>query len=265
MFYLNVSKTTISRDASRVVRCVYGPRTLAFPPTVRSADQQALRAARSLKSLVLNKGLKRLGGELYIGGDQNAWTRSPFQESAIVRVSLSATVQRIDPGTFENCRSLRSISLPEGVKYIGVRSFAGTALSELTLPKSIVRVDPHAFLNEQLTVRFAAGTEAIPKEVLSGGIFGSLVVPASVREIRHGACARSTLFSIVFEDCSCLENIGTEAFCECKITQLKLPDSVKVIGKDAFRGCRSLATLLLSENTALEEICNNAFCGTGIT
>lgn len=264
MYCLTVSRMVLSKDASRVIGCADGLRTAAFPPTVRSVDMQAFCGADVLRSVVLNDGLTRLGGELHIK-DQEVWTRSPFQNSAITSVRLPSAMQRVEPGAFENCKRLRNVSLPEGVKYIGVRSFAGTALSELELPRSIVRVDPQAFLNEHLTVRFAAGTDAIPREVLMDCTFGHLFIPASVREIRQDACARSTVSSVVFEAGSCLERIGPETFCGCRISSLSLPDSVKSVEMAAFRDCRDLVCLELSESAALAEIGNNAFRNTALT
>lgn len=52
-------------------------------------------------------------------------------------------------------------------------------------------------------------------------------------------------------------DIGAEAFCNTKITAMELPEGVRRIGEDAFRGCSELEKIVISRN--VEEIQGNIF------
>lgn len=61
------------------------------------------------------------------------------------RFELSSTLRRIEYGAFENCESLRSIDLPEGLEYVGEMCFAGSSLESVRLPPAMKVVEKFAF------------------------------------------------------------------------------------------------------------------------
>lgn len=61
------------------------------------------------------------------------------------RVKLPRTLKRIEYGAFENCESLRSIDLPEGLEYVGEMCFAGSSLESVRLPPAMKVVEKFAF------------------------------------------------------------------------------------------------------------------------
>ena len=56
----------------------------------------------------------------------------------------------------------------------------------------------------------------------------------------------------MFQKNSKLETIGNRAFQQTNITSIAIPDSVTVIGKQAFNRCTSLTEVNISKNSKLE-------------
>ena len=67
------------------------------------------------------EGLEILGTNEY-PDNGNLWY-GVFEESSIESVELPSTLKRIEYWAFENCKSLKSITLPDKLEYIGNRCF----------------------------------------------------------------------------------------------------------------------------------------------
>lgn len=57
------------------------------------------------------------------------------------------------------------------------------------------------------------------------------------------------------------QTIGKNAFTQCNISKVIIPDSVKVIDKCAFVGCKNLSEVKIGEKSHLERINASAFDG----
>lgn len=56
------------------------------------------------------------------------------------------TVTHISDGLFENCEDLRSVTLPDSLKYLGTRTFKNCInLDEVSIPESLSRIPPQTF------------------------------------------------------------------------------------------------------------------------
>ena len=58
---------------------------------------------------------------------------------------MPSTLKRIEYGVFEACRSLKSVTWPEKLEYIGEMSFSNCKLEEITFPASVEEIGEHAF------------------------------------------------------------------------------------------------------------------------
>lgn len=143
------------------------------------------------------------------------------------------------------CKTVKSITLPEGIKTIGKRAFCGCkALEEVDLPEGLERIGLTAF----------SDCTSLKK----------ITIPASVREIIDSSNIRC---GGVFSNCKSLEQvvlseglekIGVKAFEKCiSLKMISIPSSVKHIGDSAFSNCKSLEQVVLSEG--LEAIEDGAF------
>lgn len=88
-----------------------------------------------------------LSGTVYIGGRINEIGTSAFQgcsslESVIYRNNLMTV---ISDQCFYNCTSLSNVELPTSLTKIEKYAFANTALTEVTIPDSVISIDSTAF------------------------------------------------------------------------------------------------------------------------
>jgi hypothetical protein len=64
---------------------------------------------------------------------------------------------------------------------------------------------------------------------------------------------------LTFETGSVLREIGESVFPQRRLKSIVIPASVEVIGKKAFRGCKSLASVTFEDESNLLEVGGGAF------
>ena len=198
-----------------------------------------------------------------------------------------AKVVSIGNYAFNNCTSLESITIPEGVTKIGYGAFNGCKnLSEVVLPDSLTALDNYAFeyctaltditLPAGLTTAndafyksgltsatFKDGMTKIPSGIFSDcSEFKSITFPTTVTEIDDYA----------FNNCTSLESItipegvtkiGYGAFNSCKnLSEVVLPDSLTALDNYAFEYCTALTDITLPAGLTTA---NYAFYKSGLT
>lgn len=92
-----------------------------FPASLRKVAQGAFAGCRSLKEIRFKDGLEALGTDQYL--DDGKLYYGAFQNSVVEYVELPATLKRIEYSAFEGCKALKSITLPEGLEFIGKMCF----------------------------------------------------------------------------------------------------------------------------------------------
>ena len=147
---------------------------------------------------------------------------------------------------FLYCRSLTSITIPNGVTSIGNSAFWGCySLTSITIPNSVTSIGDYAFMDcSGLT------SVTIPNSVTSIGDYAfmdcsgltSVIIPNSVTIIGDGAfydCDGLTSVTIP----NSVTSIGYRAFYDCdSLATITIPNSVTSIGDAAFAYCSSLAS-----------------------
>ena len=133
-------------------------------------------------------------------------------------------VTSIGNQAFKECRSLKSITIPDGVTNIGPQAFAFcTRVTSITIPKSVTSIVESAF-------SFCTGLT-------------SITIPDGVPSIGRWAFAHCTsLRSITIPDS--VTSIGRHAFSRCSdLTSITIPDRVANIGPAAFAKCTKLTKI----------------------
>lgn len=143
-------------------------------------------------------------------------------------------------GAFSGNKKLTSITLPEGIKSIGVSAFENcSSLVRINLPGSVTEIDALAFSNcISLT---------------------SINIPDNIK----------TIETWTFQNCKSLENIklpngvitiGSFAFEGCaSLVDINIPESVTYFDTGAFRGCSSLESIEIPKD--ITTIAGNVFSG----
>ena len=139
--------------------------------------------------------------------------------SSLKSITIPNSVTTIGEEAFENCDSLKSITIPNSVTTIGNSAFSYCdSLTSITIPDSVISIGEDAFFNcDSLT---------------------SITIPDSVT------------------------TIGDYAFYDCdSLTSITIPDSVIRIGEDAFDDCESI-TIQCNPGSYAEKYCkdNNLKC-----
>ncbi|MBO4535428.1 MAG: leucine-rich repeat domain-containing protein, partial [Clostridia bacterium] len=69
----------------------------------------------------------------------------PFDDAIFTSVVIPQSVERITEGAFRLCRTLREVTLFEGLKTIGRQAFYLTGITEIYIPASVESIDQGAF------------------------------------------------------------------------------------------------------------------------
>lgn len=238
--------------------------SLSLPRGVKSFGGGSYsRLGSNLKNCILNEDLENINSNAFEGSaittiimpkKLKSIGEEAFSESSLNSIDFSQVEDgNIDLGygIFSNCRSLTSISLPEGLKSIGgdeIREYRGmfyccTSLVSVYFPSTMEILDDGVFYGCT-----GLGTIQLPSSLKKIGqyVFGnctnlkSITIPLGIREI--GSCA--------FSGCASLQNITlpsslmkihSGAFAGCtSLTEISFPESITSIGSGAFSGCSGL-------------------------
>lgn len=150
-------------------------------------------------------------------------------------IKFDGDVKTIGDSAFYDCRSLKSITIPNSVVSIGSQAFSYcTSLESITIPDSVTSIEWYAF----------AGCESLI----------SVTIPDSVMTIRYHAfsdCYSLTEFKGKFaEDNGRILVIDgvLVAFAPAGLTEYAIPDSVTTIGDGAFANCDNLTSITIPDS-----------------
>jgi hypothetical protein len=149
-------------------------------------------------------------------------------------LSLPSNVKVVSPGVFADI-GLSSLSLNQGLEYIGDYAFYKNALTNFDIPSSVVAIGNSAFAESPLltTVGIAQGVETIGKAAFKNTDLRSITIPPSVKVIDDMAFSEISRLAYVTLN-NGLETIGEEAFSHTRIGSVTIPSTVTNIGEAAF-------------------------------
>ena len=149
--------------------------------------------------------------------------------------SLGDSVLR-DFGGYYYPDSLKEVTLPEGLTYLGDYAFLGAAnLTSITLPSTLTTIGLAAFESTGLT---------------------GITIPSDVKTIKEGAFGGTGLTSVTIPDK--VETLGQGVFENCtQLTSINIPKSVKSMGAYMFGGCTELTCITFEPGSNLTYVDSN--------
>ncbi len=260
-----LTQITIPASVTSIGNCAFngsGLTSITLPENLTFLGANALRET-PLKEITIPKELTTMCDNL--GGNHGALYESSvetvtFEDGTetipawachgakkMTSVVIPDSVTKIEEHAFEECTSLKEISIPDAVTYIGNGTFKASGLTSLTLPENLT------FLGAFALKDTAIKEITIPKMVTTmlendGG--------------NHGALYDSSVEKVTFEDG--LETIPAMA-CHgaSKLTSVVIPDSVTKMDEDAFAECAALKEISIPDSVTY--IGSNAFAVSGLT
>ena len=220
------------------------PVKVVIPHSVYLIDTEAFRNCKNLESVYIPNSVTIIGDAVFEGCPKIKSFEIPYSVQRIGIGAFSAgaglesiTVELGNPSFYSknNCLIERETgrlisgcsnsTIPDQVKIVGYIAFKGcTDMKEAIIPEGVVAVHEMAFL-ECTSLEYAS-------------------LPSTLR----------TMEGFVFDGCSSLreveiaegvKGIGLCAFYGTAITELRIPESVKVLGSQFAEGCRKLKTVHL--------------------
>lgn len=163
----------------------------------------------------------------------------------------------------------RDVTIPDGIREIGVCAFRGSNVNQVTIPGSVKAIGAHAFEHSLLKrVILPDSLEQIGTRAFFGcWRLDSLSIPERVKTFKSGAfskCEKLRTAGPIGSGC-CIEFGHTAAlpdkmFCSMEtLESIQIPDGIQSIGEFCFYWCNSLTEVVLPDSVT--EIRSNAFEG----
>ncbi len=252
----------VIRIASRAFENNVNLKKIILPDTLLYIDNFAFAGCTALEYIDLPNSLDCMQKDVFSGSgirtldltDNTALNTfgcvdCPNLES----VKLPKNLTILDPYCLKNTPKLKSITLPDSMKYIGMNNFVGSSIESIKIPKKVYYIGESAFENTVInSVEFEKGSElkTIKESAFKGcSNLKSIVIPASVTTIGTFAFWDCTnLTSVTFEEGSELETLN-DLFKNTCITEFTIPKSVTEIAPCAFIGLSSLTKVVFEDDS----------------
>ena len=228
--------------------------SVTIPNSVTQIDQYAFRGCSNLQSVSLP-----------------AIAAVCFTEHELLSVTITGG-EKIPANAFQNCTSLETLVLKEGIETIGSYAFAGcTSLERISIPASVTFMEAYVFndctgLKEvvfaaETRLEYGRGFEGC-MNIESATCFADMMyyLPQDSLQTAN-IIGGSTISNDTFYNATHLREIhisdgireiGARAFSGCvNLSSLEIPDSVTSIGEHAFSNC-GVKELILS--SAVESV-----------
>lgn len=163
-------------------------------------------------------------------------------------VTINEGVTKIGKWVFENCQSLVFVSLPKDLHAIPYGAFRGcTILSNIDLPKAIQKIDDYAFFGcKNLThIQFPNNIKLIGSKAFTECGLQDVTLSDSLRSLGEDAFQNClSLSSIDFGNG--LSEIPVHCFENCPISTIEIPSNVTTLHYSAFNGCTKVKSIRFS-------------------
>ena len=217
---------------------------IVIPEGVTKIAPDVFSGYSSLTSITIPDSVTEIGSY--------AFSYCTMLNSVIFNSNSQLTI--IGEEAFRNCISLEYINMPITIQDVGNWAFYNTAWYNMQ-SDGVVYVGKVAYtyigiMPQNTTIELLPDTVSIANRAFSScyNLVG-IVIPETVTHIGQRAfnyC--NSLVSVLFTGNSQLEYIGYEAFSNCSIQKLVIPNNVLAIEGYAFSNCNNLETVTIGNS-----------------
>lgn len=165
-----------------------------------------------------------------------------FNNSNLVEINLPDSIKTIEPFAFMYCRKLTIINFGNGLQQVKNQAFSGcNKLKHIHFPKTLTTLDHLALsgLSGNLTVTIDSDNSFFSSDKHLIFSKDKTVITHAIDSYRNKHVKIPNGVKVV----------GKEAFMKCtRIKSVDMPDSVITVSKHAFDSCSSLEHIRLSKN-----------------
>lgn len=191
-----------------------------------------------IKAVVIEEGVTSVGQLAF------------FNCRTLTRVTLPASLRRIEQRGFWRCTALREITLPAKLEYVGVNAFYEcTGLRSMHIPGAVSFVSPTAFNGCTSLTKFTVDGA---NSIYSAGEDGVLLYRNGTVLYRYPPGRPDAAYTVA----DGVLEIWNNAFANCvHLEALALPESVQACKSDAFALARSLRVIsVYNASLALDQV-----------
>ena len=217
-----------------------GLESIKLPNSLEHINYAAFMGCRLLERVDLGLGVK------VIHGNKEGYTGLGAFENctSLTSISIPSSVTEILASAFRGCSALETVSLAEGLEFIGSNCFQNcSSLTAITIPSSVTKLGASIF----------SGCKSIQRVVLGSGI--------------------QTMGDELFNGCQALEQVTIQNGCvdiapmtfqNCtSLTEITIPGSIENIGYSAFKGCRALEKVNMQRGIVVIHGNKEGYTGSG--
>ena len=211
-----------------------------------------------------------VSGEISIPEDIKCIADGAFYDNKnITNVTIPRGVKRIGEEAFFQCDNLEKVEMNEGLEVIGREAFSRCYKLRETLIPSTVKESGIAAFESTVTTNNTSNSSGSEELNISDGVLlsgkntkGEVVIPEGVTKIADFTFYNNQNITSV-KIPSTVKEIGKATFAGSKIKKVIIPGSVKNIPNEAFEQCKDLEEVTFEDG--VETIGSFAFSGCAMT
>lgn len=221
--------------------------------SIEEIPATALKDCWQIERVYLNKDLRTINGSAFYNtgvhdlilpeGLTTITGSSVFQNCDSLRsIVIPEGVVSLPSNCFYDCGNLNAVHLPSNLTTMESSCFNNCDLLELNVPGSLKVIPSRAFAyNYRLaSVTLNEGLEKIGTYAFTNSAFSNLILPSTVRQITDHAFESNTALSNLQLN-EGLEEIDDYAFSNCtSLTEITLPSSLRYCLYYPFYGCSNI-------------------------